>query len=230
MSKEKDYGLGFHSKNSLKFKRYLDVYAPPLVRTLMASIGYSSDTLYRGIINAFRNLKRNDADRADIVLIEIWSLLIADRKSLKQHALQAYQRLIIAGADYAVADLVDVLDREGSKELYIKLQTAFPRAPFLHQEFARYTQNRMSARSSARRSVGAKTKNIDETKQEVIRQWIKFLGDKSTAASFANKFCEGVDAGAKPDVFHDVVTGQPLQCSTVTNRTVRKWINEYKAK
>lgn len=227
MAKEENRGLGFHSKNSLAFKRYLDVYAPPEVGTLAESIGYNSNTLYGGIINAFRNSKNKKFDGTDDVLLRIWRLLMADQATLKQEALPAYSRLFVAGADAAVANLVDVLDGEGSKELYIKLRTAFPRAPYLHQEFARYTQNRMSAKSSARRSVRVRNKNIDETKQEVIRQWIKFRGDKSTAASFANKLCEGVDTGAKPEIFHDVVTGEPLQCSPVTNRTVRKWINEY---
>lgn len=230
MGKEKDNGLGFHSENSLAFKRYLDVYAPPQVGTLTASIGYCSNTLYRGIINAFRNFKCKKLDYDDIVLIKIWQLLFADQATLKQQALQAHNRLLVAGADAAIADLVDVLDRLGSKELYIRLNVSFPRSPFLHQEFTRCTQKRMTAKFSARRSVEVKNKNIDETRQEVIRQWRKFRGDKSTAASFSKKLCVGIDTGAKPDIFHDVVTGEPLQCSPVTNRTVRKWINEYRGK
>lgn len=230
-----EFGLGFHSKEGLAFKCYLAEQAPEDVTKAIRELELAWYNLYPEIIASYRRLKAPKAQlsQADPQVIKLWFLLLADKERLRKYAPNIHRRLLIAGVDLACHHLIDVYEREGSAGVFKALNHAFPEsghaARFLHQELARLMQNRVAAK---RRGKGAVEKRHEDqtakTKMVVIEQWEKFPGDKSTAGTFANRFCGGVDAGAKPDCFYDVVTGDPLPVIPVSNRTVRKYINDYR--
>lgn len=233
----KEVGFGFPSRNSLAFKRYLNEHAPVAIREIIAPLGFNSgDALYFGIIKALKKLKnkKNGLDTSDVLFLKGYSILLSDRAALKRCVPDIYNRLMIAGIDFSVDALVNVVEESGNVEMFRYLIEMFPGSNhgsrFWHQNLAILTQTRVSAKIRARHSVQHKHKKTDETKRVVIEQWEEYRGDKSTAASFANKLCGGSDAGARPDFFYDINNNKRLDVPTVTNRTVRKWINEHLSK
>jgi len=227
-------GLGFHKNGALAFKRYLSDHASVEVRDALKRMELPWYLLYPRIIEAYRGLKQADIPftRTDAETVRIWQLLLADREAFLKHAPTVYRRLLIAGVDVACHHLVGVNESEGTSGIYKALYSVFPepthRARALHQEFARLMESRVSVKRRGRQAVERRHRDrTEETKRVVIEQCTKFPGDKSTAGTFANRFCGGADAGAKPDRFHDVETGAPLPVIPVSNRTVRKYINDY---
>lgn len=69
-----------------------------------------------------------------------------------------------------------------------------------------------------------------ETKQVILEQWQKFLGDKTTASAFVKKLrCD--DEHGEIACFRDVLTGDKLDASLIASeRTIRQYVNEYKKK
>ena len=229
--------LGFHSKESLAFKRYLVEQAPLEVKGAIKELGVPWYSLYPEIIKAYRRLKGAGSEftQADAKIVMVWLLLLGDRDSFLKYAPTIYRRLLVAGVDLACHHLIDVYEQQGSAGVFKALHSAFPesgyRARFLHQELTRLMQNRVSAKRRGRDAIERRhERQTYKTKNAVIEQWEKYPGNKATTATFANHFCEGADAGAKPDCFHDVVTGEPLPVAPISNRTVRKYINDYRKK
>lgn len=227
-------GLGFHKNGALAFKRYLSDHASEEVKGAIKRLGIPWYLLYPRIIEAYRGLKQTGIPltKADAETVRAWQLLLVDKESFLKHAPTVYRRLLIAGIDLACHHLIDVNEREGSSGVYKALYSAFPEpshsARALHQEFARLMQSRMSVKRRGRQAIEKRHREqTEETKRVVIEQWEKFPGDKSTAATFANHFCGGDDYGAKPEVFHDVITGIALPVKPMANRTVRNYINDH---
>lgn len=230
-------GLGFHSKKALAFKRYLADQAPEEVREAIKALGLPWYSLYPRIIESYRGLKNTGSPLTgtDLELVRVWQRLLADREAFLRYAPTVYRRLLIAGVDLACHRLIDVYEQEGSEGLYKALNSAFPdlnhSSRFLHQEFARLVQSRVFKKVRGRKAIEKKHEDQTyKTKKVVIEQWEKFSRSKATAATFANHFCGGADAGAKPRCFHDVMTGDPLPVTPVSNRTVRNYINEHRKK
>ncbi|MCG8523258.1 MAG: hypothetical protein MI744_13735 [Pseudomonadales bacterium] len=228
-------GLGFHKNGALAFKRYLSDHASVEVKDALKRMELPWYLLYPRIIEAYRGLKQADIPftRTDAEAVRLWQLLLTDRDAFLEHAPTVYRRLLIAGIDLACHHLVDVNEREGSSGVYKALYSAFPEATHsaraLHQEFARLMQSRVSIKRRGKQAVEKRHREeTEETKRVVIEQWEKFPGDKSTAATFARHFCGDDDEGAKPEVFRDVISGIALPVKPLTNKTVRRYINEHR--
>lgn len=100
-----------------------------------------------------------------------------------------------------------------------KLQEFIGTEPSAHRYVGMWAESHL-AKKNAGSKKGTRTREI------VIQQWEKFTGNKATAATFANSFCE-IDSTGKVIAFIDVVTKEKLECKVVSEKTVRLYVNEH---